>query len=85
MMSLIHVPNSRNYWNEILGNRIIIETMSVNQFESIRKYLHFNDNDTAVQFNDISRDRLHRLRPILDSINERFALVSLKESLVIDK
>ena len=85
MMSLIHVPNCRNYWNEVLGNRTIIETMPVNQFESIKKYLHFNDNDTAVSFNDFRHDRLHKLRPFLDSINERFALVPLEESLVIDE
>lgn len=77
MMSLIHIPNCRNYWNEVLGNRTIIETMPVNRFESIKKYLHFNDNDTAVPFNDFRHDRLHKLRPFLDSINERFALVPL--------
>lgn len=57
MMSLIHVPNCRSYWNEVLGNRTIIETMPVNLFQSIKKYLHFNDNDTAVPFHDFRHDK----------------------------
>lgn len=85
LMSLVHVPNSRNYWNEILGNRTIIDTMPVKHFEMIRKYLHFNDNELAVPKDDIRHDRLHKIRPILDSFNERCAQVPLEESLSVDE
>ena len=42
--------------------------------------MHFNDN--SVQNVD---DKLHKLRPVIDSINERLRLVSTEECLAVDK
>lgn len=44
MMSVVKVNNIRDYWNSNIGNTVISDTMSVNNFENIRRYLHFNDH-----------------------------------------
>ncbi|GFT19965.1 piggyBac transposable element-derived protein 1 [Nephila pilipes] len=43
--SLVHLPNYRIYWSEELGFDRIKETMPLKKFETIRQYLHFDDND----------------------------------------
>ncbi|XP_039278703.1 piggyBac transposable element-derived protein 4-like [Nilaparvata lugens] len=59
--------------------------MPVELFESIRRYLHFNNNETAVAPNVVGHDRLHKIRPILDHLNVKFSEVPLEESLSIDE
>ncbi|GFU37135.1 transposase [Nephila pilipes] len=44
-VSLVHLPNYRAYWSEELGFDRIKETIPLEKFETIRQYLHFNDND----------------------------------------
>lgn len=85
LMSIIHLPNTRNYWNDVLGNKTIIDTMPVKHFEMVRKHLHFNDNTLAVPTDSVGHDRLHKIRPIIDNFNERCALVPLEESLSVDE
>ena len=38
MMSVDHVPNSRSYWSDNLGNMPIKNCMSVNHFERIKDF-----------------------------------------------
>lgn len=85
LMSLVHLPNSRNYWNDILGNRTIIDTMSDRDFENIKHYLHFNDNNEAIPSNEAGHDRLHKIRPVIEALNETFSSVPLEESLSVDE
>lgn len=85
MMSLVNITNSRKYWNETLGNKLITDTMSVKQYETIKRYLHFNDNELMVPPNETDHDRLHKIRPILEHLNERCALIPMEESLSVDE
>uniref|UniRef100_A0A803K9B9 PiggyBac transposable element-derived protein domain-containing protein n=1 Tax=Xenopus tropicalis TaxID=8364 RepID=A0A803K9B9_XENTR len=39
------------------------------------RFLHFNDNTTAVAPNEPGYDRLYKLRPLIDSLSQRFAEV----------
>ena len=65
--------------------------MSRDRFKLILKFLHFNDNSTYDP-NDPDRDRLHKVRPFLDLIRNRFQRVykpgknlSVDESLILFK
>ena len=40
--------------------------MSRNRFESLKRFLHFNDNDNALPPNDEKRGRLFKIRPIFE-------------------
>lgn len=42
IMSFVHLPSTRDYWNGVIGNTLVQQTMSVNRFEKIRQFLHFS-------------------------------------------
>lgn len=44
MMSIINLPNSRSFWNSIIGNTTIQETISVKRSKNVQRYLQFNNN-----------------------------------------
>lgn len=85
MMSIVHLPNVRKYWSSVIGNDVIKETMPVNKFEKIRKYLHFSNSEEAIPPNQPGHDRLFKLRPIIDLLRKKFQSVPLEESLSLDE
>lgn len=84
-MSIIHLPSTRSFWNEIIGNNIIKNTISVNKFEEIRKNLHFNDNSKMSPVEHPEHDRLHKIRPLITYLQEKFKNIPLEENLSIDE
>ncbi|VVC26920.1 PiggyBac transposable element-derived protein [Cinara cedri] len=68
-----------------LGNQIIQETMSVNQFEQIRQFIHFNNNNNMLVKGHVGHDRLHKIRPVTETLKKRFASIPLEEALSIDE
>jgi len=85
LMGLVNISNIRKYWSPNLGNQIIQETMSVNQFEQIRQFIHFNDNSNMLPKGHVGHDRLHKIRPVMETLKKRFASIPLEESLSIDE
>lgn len=85
MMSIVHVPNTRSYWSENTANNVIRNCMSVNVFENIRRYLHFNDNTKDLSRNNSDRDRLFKVRPLIDRLNEKFSSVPMEENISLDE
>ncbi|XP_063216684.1 piggyBac transposable element-derived protein 3-like [Bacillus rossius redtenbacheri] len=85
IMSVVHLPNTRSYWNASLGNTIIQETMSCNRFENIRTNLHFSNNEDTVPSGQPGHDRLHKIRPVINHLNAKFASVPMEESLSLDE
>lgn len=78
--SITSVPNIRLCWNGIVGIDIVRNTLSVNAFERIRSNLHFNCN-----FSNANYDKLHKLRPIIESLSAKFLSVPMEEMLSIDE
>lgn len=85
MMSIVHVPNTRKYWSENTANNVIRNCMSINMFENIRRYLHFNDNSQDLPRNNSDRDRLFKVRPLIDRLNEKFSSVPMEENISLDE
>ncbi|XP_025407636.1 piggyBac transposable element-derived protein 2-like isoform X2 [Sipha flava] len=83
--SVLHVPKIRDYWSVDLGFPLIYNTMSRNRFELIKSVLHFNNNATMLLPNNPNHDRLHKLRPIIDHLNNRFSSIPCKETLSLDE
>ena len=81
LMGIIHKPS------------VFSKIMSRNRFQLILKFLHFNDNeDPNYDPEDENRDRLHKVRPLIESLRNRCAEVyspgqnlSVDESLVLFK
>ncbi|XP_060845894.1 piggyBac transposable element-derived protein 3-like [Rhopalosiphum padi] len=84
-MGLVNISNIRKYWSPNLGNQIIQETMNVNQFEQIRQFIHFNNNNNMLPKTQVSHDRLHKIRPVIETLKKRFASIPLEEALSIDE
>jgi hypothetical protein len=61
VMSYIHVPSCRDYWTPSFGNKLVQETMSVNHFEKVRKYIHFANNEDALPKKEPGHDRLFKI------------------------
>lgn len=84
-MSVYHYPSIRSYWANKHGFDAIIKAMPVNKFEKIRRVLHFNDNNNHLPIDHPQHDRLHKLRPIIDHLNEKFSSIPLTQRLSIDE
>lgn len=84
--SIVHVSNMRHYWSPFVGAEPIRQCMNLNEFEKIRRYLHFNNNnDHIADPAHPNYDRLYKIRPVLKHFNERFGTVSYDEKLSIDE
>lgn len=93
IMMVIHKPNVNSYWSldELLATPSFFQMMLRNRFKLILKFLHFNDNSTYDP-EDPDQDRLHKIRPFLNMLRDRFRNVyspgrnlSVEESLVLFK
>lgn len=85
MTSLCIVPDIRQYWSENLENNVIKNTMTVNNFEKIRQFLHFCNNDIYIPRGQPGHDRLFGIRTVLETLKKRFQTVPLEESLSVDE
>lgn len=83
-MSVYRYPNTRSYWGKF-GFGPIRETMPVNKFEKFRKILHFNDNSKHLPAEHPDHDKLHKLRPVIEHLNQRFSSVPIAQRLSIDE
>jgi len=83
--SVLHVPKVRDYWSIELGFSQIYKCMSRTRFEAIRSCLHFNDNSKLLPVTDINYDRLHKLRPLIDYLNNKFKSVPYRQDLSLDE
>ncbi|XP_047105102.1 piggyBac transposable element-derived protein 2-like [Schistocerca piceifrons] len=85
VMSIVHVPNTRDYWGEVTGTHLIKTTMTVNQYEQIRKFLHFNDNSAMIPRGEKGHDRLFKIRPIIELMRSRFQTIPVEECVSVDE
>lgn len=77
------VPRRRMYWEQRqdTNNTLITRSISRNRFEEIFNSLHFTDNDTI----DLT-DKMAKLRPLLNILNENFLRYStMEKDLSIDE
>lgn len=84
-ISMVHMPNTRSYWSEELRFAPIADVMPINKFEKIRQYIHFNDNHTFIPRDQPNHDRLHKIRPLVTHLNEKFQSITLEQHLSIDE
>ena len=72
----IHVvkkPNIELYWSRdpLYHTPLFSAIMARDRFKIILKFFHFVDNKDAPAANDPHRDRLFKVRPIVDDLNEK--------------
>ena len=70
LMGITKLPSIEDYWSTVpeLGAPHIVRAFPINCFKHIIVALHFNDNSTALLRIDPNYDKLHKVRPITESI-----------------
>lgn len=84
-MSVYHYPSTRSYWSTKFGFSSIKDAMPVNKFEKIRRILHFNNNENHLPVSHPQHDKLHKLRTVIDHLNQQFSSVTIDQRLSIDE
>lgn len=76
LTGVVRKPEISQYWStdSLLKTPIFGEIMSRNRFQTILEFLHFNDN-ANYDANDPNRDRLFKVRPLVEHLVERFKTV----------
>lgn len=91
LMGIIYKPSLHMYWSTDIdySTQVFSQIMKRDRFFLILKFLHFHDNDA---FDVENIDRLHKVRPLINLLRERFRKVynpgkelSVDESLVLYK
>jgi uncharacterized protein YxeA len=94
LMGIIHKPSISLYWSTdpLYSTPLFSQVMLRNRYQIILKFFHLNDNDTAAPRDHPDYDRLHKLRPLIDHMYEKFQTVyapgqhmSLDEAMVLWK
>jgi len=94
IMGVVKKPEITLYWStDPLSQTLLFGTvMARNHFLLLLKFCHVNDNHNAPKPDDINRDRLYKVRPLLDELFEKFQTVytpgpsvALDESLILWK
>lgn len=84
-MSISRLPRSDQYWSESLGIPAIRNIMSQKSFKTIKRSIHFNNNDNNLPTSDPRHDRLFKIRPLLDQLNNTFSKVPKEQFLCVDE
>lgn len=83
--SLVHLPSTRMYWSNNIGQHQVNSIMTCNRFEKIKRHLHFNNNDDFKPAGAPGHDKLFKIRPLLDKVRERLLLIPKEEYLAVDE
>ena len=90
-MGIISLPSIRDYWSRepLLAHPWFGTVLSRNRFQQILRYFHMVDNSTAPDNTSPGYDKLWKIRPLIDHINQvsqaNFTLgknVSVDESMI---
>ncbi|KAJ8892408.1 hypothetical protein PR048_004988 [Dryococelus australis] len=59
--------------------------MPVNKFEKIQPFLHLNDNATLIAHDQPGHDQLHKIRPVIDIVEDKIPSIPVEERLAVDE
>lgn len=84
MMGVIKLPQYRMHWSN--GTRIptVAEAMSVNRFDKIKQFFHCN-NDKMLLKGDPKYDKLYKVRPVIESVLQKFKNIPSEERHSVDE
>lgn len=83
-MSVFGLPRARMYWADATRIDKIADIMSRNRWIEIKNNLHCNDN-AGYDRNDPNRDRLYKIRPMVDHFQKKFREIPKEQHLCVDE
>ncbi|KAL3210992.1 hypothetical protein MRX96_008499 [Rhipicephalus microplus] len=84
-MSICRLPRSRLYWAAESRVPTVADTMPRDRWEAIKANLHFNNNDDMPPPNDPHKDRLFKVRPVIDFLLPKFQGIPKTQALCVDE
>ena len=87
LTGIVKKPEISQYWSTdpFLRSPIFNEVMPRNRFQSITKFLHFNDN-SKYDIHGTTRDRLYKVRPLVEYLVGKFkAAYTSDKNLSVDE
>ena len=94
LMGIIRKPSVQLYWSKdpLYSTPIFSQVMRRNRCQLLLKFFHLSDNDLMLPRSDPNYDRLHKIRPLLEHLSNKFQTVyqpgphlSLDEAMVLWK
>ncbi|XP_045474894.1 piggyBac transposable element-derived protein 4-like [Harmonia axyridis] len=88
IMGLHKLPGMRMYWSYDQNYRVerVANIMSLKRFLAILRHIHLNDNEKCPKKGTSNFDKLYKLRPLIEHLNEKFRdLFSPSRELSIDE
>ena len=85
LMSIFKLPRSHMYWTAFTRIQQIADIMTRDRWEAIKRNLHFNNNVNMPSMEDANRDRLFKIRPLLDHLLPIHQQLPQQQVLCIDK
>ncbi|KAL2085795.1 hypothetical protein ACEWY4_019115 [Coilia grayii] len=84
-MSAYGFPYTRMYWATNIRVDKIADVMSLSRWETIKRFLHFADNNKQVAEGQPGFDKLFKVRPLLDCLLKSFRDIPIGEMLCVDE
>lgn len=81
-MSIFGLPRSKLYWARQTRVDKVANVMSKNRWQEIKSNLHFNDNTNMPPRSDPDRDRLFKIRPLVDSLQNKFKQIPIETQMI---
>lgn len=73
-MGIYDLAQLENYWSSdpVLQVRTVSHVTTAKRYKKIVETLHINDNTTVKQMGEVGYNKLHKVQPLFDSLNENF-------------
>ena len=84
-MSVIKLPRFRMYWANVTRISQVADVMPRNRWECLKASLHFNDNTKMPSRDDPNRDRLFKIRSIVNYFLLKFQSLPQDRMLYVDE
>ena len=77
LMGIVKLPSISDYWkrNEIFHYELIASRITRDRFFEIQRYLHFADNSNLADPGTDDYDRLGKIRPVIQMVNNELLTV----------
>ncbi|XP_047126408.1 piggyBac transposable element-derived protein 2-like [Hydra vulgaris] len=84
-MSIFNLPRSKMYWGKASRLSQVADVMSRDRWVELKSNLHFNDNGNMLAPDDVQRDKLFKIRPLIDSLLPKFHSLEVDHKLSVDE
>lgn len=81
-MSIFGLPRTKLYWAKSIRIEKVADVLSRNRWWEIKGNIHFNDNTHMPPPTDPNRDRLFKIRPLVESLQEKFVQIPVESQMI---